>query len=186
MQVFDFDKTIYKNDSATDFYFFCLLRYPYLLLLLPYQAVLALLFGLGLLPRGSFKAGFYCFLRFTPQVEKRVQAFWRLHLRGVFPWYQAIAKEDDLVISASPRFLVEPACALLGIKRVLATEMDPKTGRIDGENCYGKEKVRRFRDAYPDSVVHSFYSDSYSDTPMAQISKESYLIKKDGRVTPWL
>ena len=185
MRVFDFDKTIYKNDSATDFYFFCLLRFPYLLLLLPYQAVLALLWADGYLSRGGFKAGFYSFVRFVPNIDAQVEKFWRAHKKGVFDWYNALPeKDDDMVISASPRFLLEGICKELGVKTLLATEMDKKTGRISGENCYGEEKVRRFRQCCPNAAVEAFYSDSYSDQPMADIAEKSYLIKK-GSVCDW-
>ncbi len=184
MQVFDFDKTIYKNDSSTDFYFYCLLTHPYIILLLPYQAALALLWAAKLISRGRFKAGFFSYIRFIPKLEGQVESFWRGHKKNIFYWYLQAHTDNDIVISASPRFLLEGICKELGVKTLLATEMDAKSGKISGENCYGAEKVKRFRQCFPNAKVAAFYSDSYSDQPMADIAEKSYLIKK-GRVCPW-
>ena len=39
--------------------------------------------------------------------------------------------------------------------------------------------MRRFRERYPDGHVEEFYSDSYSDTPMAELAEHAYLVKGD-------
>lgn len=41
------------------------------------------------------------------------------------------------------------------------------TGEFRGENCHGAEKVRAFRERFGSVQPEAFYSDSYSDTPMA-------------------
>jgi phosphoserine phosphatase len=58
------------------------------------------------------------------------------------------------------------------------------SGKYDGENCHGKEKVVRFRALYKNNKVDKFYSDSKSDTPMAMISEEPYLVKGN-KIKPW-
>ena len=55
--------------------------------------------------------------------------------------------KDDLIVTASPEFLVGEAGRRLGV-RVIGTRMDVRTGRIEGENCHDEEKVRRFRAAF--------------------------------------
>lgn len=185
MQVFDFDKTLYRYDSAKMFYLYCLRRRPWLILLLPYQGFLALLFALRLLKRGSFKARFFSFLRFIPDAQAYARTFWAEQEKNLFPWYKKIARPDDVLISASPRFLLEPICERLGIQNLIATEMNPHTGRITSENCYGAEKPLRFRARYPDASIARFYSDSLSDTPMARLAAASYLVQKDGSLIPW-
>ena len=42
----------------------------------------------------------------------------------------------------------------------------------------GEEKVKRFYEIYPKEIIDEFYSDSYSDLPLANISKKAFLIKK--------
>ena len=100
------------------------------------------------------------------------------------PWYLAQKRPDDLVISASPEFLLAPACRMLGIRAPIASRVDVQTGRYTGANCKGEEKPRRLREAYPDVVIDDFYSDSRSDAPLARMAKRAWLVKGDER-TPW-
>ncbi|MHB8097166.1 MAG: hypothetical protein ACYDEI_05910 [Erysipelotrichaceae bacterium] len=44
--------------------------------------------------------------------------------------------------------------------------------------------MRRFREIYPEAHVNSFYSDSLSDTPMALLADESFLVTPEG-IIPW-
>ena len=66
----------------------------------------------------------------------------------------------------------------------MASPVDPKTGKYLGENCHGEEKVRRFYAAFPNARPEEFYSDSLSDTPMADISERAFLVKKT-TIIPW-
>lgn len=184
MNVYDFDKTLYKNDSTADFYKFCLRRYKRIALLLPYQGILAALFALGLLKRGRFKEKFFVFVKYIPDIETCVDAFWRAHEHNLLPWYEAVKADDDVVISASPEFMLRPICAQMGVKTLLATRIDPRTGKMTGENCRDQEKVRRLLETYPDAQIDRFYSDSYSDQPLADMAKQPFLVR-DGVPGPW-
>jgi len=62
--------------------------------------------------------------------------------------------------------------------------MDKKTGKINGENCRGEEKVNRLKELYKDIEIDNFFSDSLSDTPLALLAKKAYIIKK-GKVIDW-
>lgn len=88
-------------------------------------------------------------------------------------------KENDIIISASPNFLISEACKRLGLKNYLATNMSLNTGIIHGKNCYGEEKVRRLRDYDSSLILDAFYSDSKSDFVMKEVSKEIFLVKKN-------
>ena len=89
----------------------------------------------------------------------------------------------DIIISASPEFLLKPICDKLGVT-MLATKVDNKTGLFDGENCHGQEKVRRLHEIYPGAEIDEFYSDLYCDTPLARLAKKAYIVKGE-RLTPW-
>lgn len=184
MNVYDFDKTIFKKDSTVHFYLFCLRRYPKIWLRLPSLAWAAVLFFLDVIPKVEFKERFYRFLQDVPEVEQEVERFWDLNLSGVYPYYMKNKRPEDVVISASPEFLVRPAMERLGVSAVIASRVDPKTGKYTGENCHGEEKVRRFSEEYPKERVQKFYSDSLSDTPMAELAEESFVVTKKGLV-PW-
>ena len=54
MNIYDFDKTIYKSDSTKDFYFYCLKRYPKMLLTVPMTAWAFLLYVIVIWSKTKF------------------------------------------------------------------------------------------------------------------------------------
>ena len=183
MNTYDFDKTIYERDSSVDFWLYCLRRHPGLLLpTLPKTLRAALRYAAGRIDTKTLKEQLFSFL---PGLDAQAEAaaFWRSHRGGIGAWYLAQRRDDDLVISASPEFLLRPVAAELGFA-LIATPMRPETGKIDGLNCHDSEKVRRFRTEYPDTHTEAFYSDSLSDAPMAEIAERAFLVKK-GSLSPW-
>ena len=183
MNVYDLDHTIYPGDSTLDFWRFCLLRHPGALLSLPGAVLYGGLFRPGLLSREAFKARFYRFLRRVPDVEGTVSDFWEDHIGRIYPWYLDQRREDDLVISASPDFLVLPACRALGI-RGIASPVSPDTGALLGPNCRGEEKAVHLAQSFPGERVEGFWSDSLSDAPLARLAERAYLVK-NGAPGPW-
>jgi len=176
MNVYDFDKTIYDGDSTVDFYFFCLRHYPGVYRYLPTLLWYGAGYVLGLVRKTNFKEHFYRFLRGIPDIDVALEQFWDVHMKKIIPYYLTVQKADDLVISASPEFLVIPGCRRLGISDVMASRVNQKTGLYTGENCHGTEKVRRYREKYGEEPIQKFYSDSLSDTPLAELAEESYLV----------
>lgn len=184
MNVYDFDNTIYRGDSSIDFWLFCLKHRPGIVLLLPYQFWMAFLYKLKIVEKVKFKEAFFSFLKRLPDAEKSVCIFWDKNQNKIKEWYVKQQKEDDLVISASPLFLLEEICKRVGIKRLIATDVDIKSGSFRSPNCYGEEKVKRFRLEYPDENVNGFYSDSLSDRNMAEIAQNAFIVKGDN-INPW-
>lgn len=180
MNVYDFDKTIYAGDSAAHFWLYLVRRRP---AVLPEGAgavpeAVRMLTGDG--DRGRLKEKMFSVLRRVPDPAAEVASFWDSHLARIYPWYLDRRREDDVVVSASPEFLVGEACRRLGIV-CIATKMQMTTGILEGPNCRGAEKIPRFRELYPDGAVEEFYSDSLSDRPMMELAEAGYLVK-NGRV----
>ena len=184
MNVYDFDQTIFYPDSSYCFCMHCLKKYPGRLApLLPLLAVKAAAAGLGLTTTQKLKEGAFSFLPRIPDIDAEIEEFWRLHWKNVQGWYLEQKKPDDVIISASPDFLVRPAAEKLGA-RLIATPMNIKNGRIEGANCHDSEKVRRFTAEYPGEQVDEFYSDSLHDRPMAALANRAFIVKK-GVLSPW-
>ena len=181
MNVYDFDKTIYPVDSTAQFYRWCLGRYPGVWLELPAAAWAFFCMGTRLKTKTKSKEIFYRFLRHVPADAPAL--FWQEHLQYIQSWYLAQKRADDLIISASPEFLLRPVAETLGFA-LMASPVDQVTGRYGGENCHGAEKVRRFREVYGDAPVEGFWSDSRSDTPMAELADRAWLVGK-GSMVPW-
>ena len=131
----------------------------------------------------TLKEKLFSFLVYIPEPEKTVERFWEDHYHGIGEWYLKQKKDDDLIITASPYFLVSVAGKRLGV-RVIGTQMDIRNGIITGENCHDSEKVLRFQEAFPNEEIQEFYSDSYSDSPMAVLARKAFLVKK-GKLLPW-
>ena len=184
MNVYDFDNTILRGDSTARFFAWSLTRCPGMLRGLPGQAVNGLLFLLKLRPKQEFKQRMLSFVAGYPDIEGAVEAFWRDNFCRVKAWYLKAHREDDVVISASPEFLIRPACRRLGIRTVMGSPVDPATGRFLGPNCHGAEKVRRFRERFPEGQIDAFYSDSHSDDPLAALSREAWMVRGK-KLEPW-
>lgn len=175
MNVYDFDKTIYPVDSTAQFYRWCLGRYPACRRTLPWTAWGLFCMGARLKTKTESKQMIYRFLRHVPQDAPAL--FWREHMQYIQPWYLAQRRADDLIISASPEFLLRPVAEALGFA-LIASPVAQATGEYYGENCHGEEKPRRYREAYGDAPVEGFWSDSRSDTPMAKIAAHAHLVRK--------
>ncbi|MBQ6595182.1 MAG: HAD-IB family phosphatase [Clostridia bacterium] len=184
MNVYDFDNTILRGDSTALFFFWSLRHRPRMWLDLPAQALNGLLFVLKKREKQVFKQRMLAFLRFHPDPAKAVEAFWKENASRIKPWYRRQHREDDIVISASPEFLIRPMCRSLGIRTVLGSPVDPRTGHFSGLNCHGEEKVRRLHEVRPDAAIDAFYSDSLSDAPLARLAGRAYLVKGDD-LTEW-
>lgn len=184
MNVYDFDKTIYNGDSTVDFYFYCIKKYPKILLYLPSLCFYAVVFALGIYNKTKFKEKFYLFLCEIKDIDEAVQAFWKKYAYKIKDFYKARQNVNDVIISASPEFLLKHICIELGIKHLIASRVDKKTGSYTGENCYGEEKVVRLNQYYKEYKINEFYSDSLSDAPLAEISEKSFMVKGND-IIPW-
>ena len=184
MNVYDFDKTVFYPDSSVSFFLYCLRRFPGALLRVsPGMIAGGLRYAFGRITTKELKEKLFAFLRFLPEPDEIVKHFWDERFGGIGEWYLRQKRPDDLIVTASPEFLVGEAGRRLGVT-VIGTRMDPRTGRIEGENCHDGEKVKRFRAAFPAAEIDAFYSDSYSDAPLAALAQKAFLVEK-GKLSDW-
>lgn len=184
MNIYDFDKTIYDGDSTAAFIKYCSKRYKkaYVTILPTLWAFF--LYRLGFYSKTQFKEKMYRFLKYIPDIDSAVEDFWDKHEGNILSYYRERHKDDDIVISASPEFLLKPICERLGISRLIASRVDRNTGVYTGENCWGGEKVCRLKDEYGIDHCDEFYSDSKSDEPLALISDRAYIVRRNTLI-PW-
>lgn len=184
MNIYDFDKTIYNGDSTADFIKFCAVRYKKTRVWALPTLKAFVLYALGIYTKTQFKERMYGFLQRVPDVEAAVNEFWDGHEKNILEYYKRQRRADDIIISASPEFLLRPVCKRLGVERLIASRVDGKTGKYTGENCWGEEKVRRLEEEYGITSCGSFYSDSFSDAPLASIAESAYIVRGNN-LTPW-
>ena len=184
MNAYDFDKTIFQRDTTAQFYLWCLFRWPKIARRWPAVLCAAVRLALKKTDKTGFKGVFLRFLRDVPQPEREIERFWDVNMRRVHKWYLAQKRPDDVVITASPVDFVRPACRRLGVKNVLGSPVDIRTGEYRGVNCHGAEKARVFRKAFPAARIDRFYSDSLGDAPMAELAERAFLVRGE-RLMPW-
>ena len=181
IDIYDFDKTIVPFDSGSLFWGYSMLHYPWIILFLPFQAVLALL--MIVIDFTIFKKYFFCFVMFIP-LKKAVKGFWDRHENQVHKWFLN-RKRYSVVISASPDFLLDEIQKRLGFDELICTRHNAKTGAIIGKNCRDEEKVNRLFELYnkDDIEIIDVYSDSIKhDKPIFSLGKNCYHIVKGKKV----
>ena len=179
MNVYDFDKTIYDGDSTVNFYLYCLFRHPKIIRYIPKQIKGIIMYILKKINKTQMKEYFYTFFSSINNIDGEVNNFWYKNKKKIKKWYLEKHKSDDIIISASPYFLLQPICKEIGISKVIASNVDKITGKYQGENCRGQEKVIRFRKEFKNETIDEFYSDSYSDLPVARLATKAYLVNKN-------
>lgn len=187
INVYDFDQTIYKGDCARDFFKYCLLNYPLQVSkIFPRFTVSLLRYQLNKIPRKELLESLYRYLLYLDVIdlEKLVNVFWDKHQHKIYNWYLEQKREDDLIISASPAFLISVICKRMNL-RFIAASLDTDSGKYVGDgSCYGEDKVRLFNKYYPDVIIDKFYSDSYSDQPLASVARQAFMVT-NGQIEPW-
>lgn len=184
IKAYDFDGTIYDGDSSIDFYKFCLKRKKGICKYWIKQLWFFGLYILGIKTKTGMKETFFCFLKDFDNQEKLIEEFWEKHYLKIKKWYLEKDHSNDIIISASPKFLLKIPYEKLKAKDLIASEVDIKTGRFLEENCHGKEKVKKIKEKYPNVIIEEMYTDSSADLPMVEIALKSFKVKKN-QVVPY-
>ena len=184
VNVYDFDGTIYNGDSSVDIYFFLLKRYPKLIAFFPKQMLGIVKYKLHLSSKEEMKEMYFSFLKGVRTDKTFVDDFWKQNQNKIKEWYLKQKRKDDVIISASPEFLLKPICDILGIDNLIAPKVELSSGKFLSKNCQGAEKVVRFEEIFSEAEIEAFYSDSKSDTYMAKLATKAFLIKNN-RIIDW-
>ena len=180
---YDFDKTILSCDSTFAFYKYCLSRNPSMWGNMFYQAGIGIAYTMGAMKKTVYKEKMFSFLKHVKNIDKMLEGFWKKYSKKVYPYYLRQRRQDDVIISASPEFLIQPLLNKINpTATLIASRVDPYTGKYDGLNCYGVEKKNRFIEVFGDIKLEAFYSDSLSDMPMFTQSEHQFIVKKGGQI----
>lgn len=177
MNIYDFDKTIYNGDSSVDFFKYCLKKNKKIIILLPKIVIAMLLYILKIYDKEKFKSVFFSFVKYFKNIDQIVLEFWEYKKYKLKNFYLKNAQKDDIIISASPEFLLKPIAVHYKFT-LIATNVDENTGELIGKNCYGEEKLKRLN-KMKIKKCNCFYSDSTSDLPLSKIAKKAYIVKKE-------
>lgn len=181
MNAYDFDNTIYDGESMYDFFFLCLSKDIRLFRYIPeviYRLIQYKLNHLQIeyLVRTAEKVIASFLKRNKISLEALTDEFWQKNHHKLKSSFLAKLKQDDLIISGAPRFIIEAVQKELNTKHIICTEINPTTYRIEFL-CLKDNKVKAFLEQYPHTKINQFYTDSLADVPMMKYAKETYLVK---------
>ncbi|MBO5060742.1 MAG: HAD-IB family phosphatase [Clostridia bacterium] len=181
MNVYDFDNTIYDGESVVDFYFFILKKNPRLISIMPKMLQMLIRYKACRISTAELLETAERYAeKILPglNLDGAVRQFWDKNQKKIKKFYLKNQKEDDVILSASCSFLIEEMCKRLGIRHVIASEVDIKSGKVI-RLCFRGNKAEIFRSHFPDAQIDGFYTDSMNDKPMFDLAKNVYIVKGD-------
>ncbi|SHE58090.1 HAD-IB family hydrolase [Clostridium fallax] len=201
LAIFDVDFTLTKKETLMEFYKFMIRKDIKNIRFLPRAAFSGIMFILKIFDERKTKE---TFLKFIDKIDEDklkeiVKDYYEKVLSKIFykdgvDMIKKLKSEGYKIylISASPEFYLKELYNIKEVDKVIGTKFrfnDNKVflRKIDGENCKGKEKVRRlmeelkkenikvdFKDSY-------MFSDSLSDKPLFDLVGHPYLINYRGK-----
>lgn len=178
MNVYDFDRTILDGD--TEEYFFAYINKYKLMPVLKIKRMNHIIKKVVVhkAPFDPNMTKVYTIIAKNIQnIPEIVEKFWNEHEQFIKPFYDKIRKEDDVISSATPDFLLVPIFARLNLKNTIASVFNFEKCTFDNGFNYGENKVKNFIKKYGKTeIIDEFYSDSDSDLPMARCAKKAYKV----------
>lgn len=190
--VFDFDDTLTTSDSLMPFIKYVVGIKHFLWGLFLLSPVL-LKYFLKLIPNWQAKEAVLTYFFANKNREylhhkgrsfakKKIAKLLRPKAMKRFHWHQSQGHQTFL-ISASLDIYLHPWAKIMGFDRVACTEMEIDantiTGKIQGRNCYGKEKLKRLQSLLGnlDQYCIYAYGDSKGDCEILQAANYPFYRK---------
>lgn len=182
MNVYDFDNTIYKGESGVDLFLYFLKRDPKLITALPWAISCIARYKATKMTLdealNKYAGVIESYAAKIDDIEGNVTKFWDKNIKKIKPFYLEQRRDDDIIISACVDVVLEEICKRIGIKNYVGSAVDLKKRKLLNF-CYRENKVKVFKEKFPDAVIDNFYTDSYNDQPMIDLAKNAYLVKGD-------
>ncbi|MCL2299696.1 MAG: haloacid dehalogenase-like hydrolase [Firmicutes bacterium] len=183
MNVYDFDNTLYDGESGLQFFVFYLRKNPALLRYLPRAAVGILNYKRGLVTLDQvaerYAAQMKPFFESIKDIPGDMREFWDKHEHSIRPFYKALQRPDDLVISAGPEQSLREICGRLGVRHYIGSVINEDTRTFEFI-CFRENKVRAFRERWPGQGIDDFYTDSMNDKPLMDLAQRVFMVGKKG------
>ncbi len=184
IKVFDFDNTIYHGESSIDFALFMIKHNKRILLFIPSLCWNAAMYKLCLASKEKLEKrindAIKVIVRDKEELISLTGEFWRRNQQRLDRRMLRRISPDDLIITAGPFFLIDAVKHRLNTANLICSEVDWDKMEVSFFN-FGDNKVTRYRDLYGDRPIDCFYTDSYNDRSMMDISDRVFIVK-DGRI----
>ena len=182
MNAYDFDNTIYDGESIYDFFIFCLKKDIWLIKFFPLVLFRLIQYKLNLLNLDKiYKTAeviVNSFFEYSKlNYDELIEEFWKINQKKLKKEFLDMLKEEDLIITGCPNFLINYIKEELKVKNIICTDFDLINKKINFI-CFGKNKVIAFKNNYKNKI-NKFYTDSLADIPFMKLASEVYLVNKD-------
>ena len=180
MKAFDFDSTVYRGESPVDFTFFMIRHNKKIIRHVPKILINLVGYKMHLVKKDKLELLTNDFLDRvldgTDSLTDFVGKFWSTHAHKLNKDVVSLIGPDDVIITASPTFLISGISNLINTENILGTEIDLKQKRLVWYN-FGENKVERYRSEYGYREIDAFYTDSFYDVDLMRISREVFLVR---------
>lgn len=195
LAIFDIDYTITRKETLMEFFKYLVSKDIKNIKFLPRALYSGLMYGVKVYDEKRVKE---CFLKFIENIDeaelaKLTKSFYdekvsKILYKDAVDMIKKLKKEGYMVvlISASPEFYVKEFYAIKEVDLIIGTKFTFEDGKfirkMDGNNCKGKEKVRRLNEVLKEKNIkvdfkNSYmFSDSLSDKPLLDLVGKPYLI----------
>ena len=178
INMYDFDDTIYNGDSTVDFIKYCY-KHKYI----KFRDIIKIIgafikYFFGVIDITQFKEVLFSFLNNVNDRYCLVNDFWDEHYKNIKKFYLEKNHDNDVINSASPYFLLKPVCDKLGVKDLIASDVDLKTGRFREKNNSREVKVDNYNKKYINYILDECYSDNpFNDKFILELANKPYVVK---------
>jgi len=179
MNVYDFDGTILTGDTEVYFRRFIFKNYKISLKSKIEVLFYSALYSFKLINVEKFRNHFYVYLNEIGNLDDVLKKFWDEHKKFIKDYYIKNHKDDDLIVSATPRFLFTHILDYIKVKNLISTEFDTLNCKVIGRVTKGEQKVIRYDEIYNGLIFDEYYFDSDSDLPLMKYSKKAFRVKAD-------
>lgn len=181
MQVFDFDNTLYRGESPIDFVLFLIKKNKKILLWIPKIFFNLIKYKLCILSGEQLESKINDFMKDflndKDEILKNTKEFWSINYKKLNMETLKEVEPDDVILTASPTFFIDGIKDKIVSKNIIGSEVDFDTRKFVYLN-FGENKVKKYKEIYGDKKVDCFYTDSYNDKFMMEISEKVFLVKK--------
>lgn len=185
MKVFDFDNTLYHGESAVDLALYMIGNNRKIILYLPKIFVNLIKYKLCMVEKKKMVAAINDFLRNAlrdkNEIFSAVDGFWEKNRCKLDKTMLKRIEKDDIIITAGPDFLINGIRDLINTDHIISSRIDAEKMKVKYLN-FGENKVKGYKAMYGDRRIDCFYTDSYNDKALMDISDKVYIVKK-GRLS---
>ena len=181
MNVFDFDNTIYRGESSVDLAIYMIRNNKRIILYLPKIFYNLIKYKLCIVNKKHTIDAINDFMQNVLSGKEEllgaVYGFWAKNRCKLDTNMLNRIKRSDVIITAGPDFLLNGIRDVLNTDNILCSSVDTEKMKVRYLN-FGSSKAKFYKKKYGNGRIDCFFTDSYNDKALMQLSEHVYIVKK--------